>query len=47
MKYIAQKGKIAIKSGVLGAKSVFFGCKNNELASKIERQNGAKCRCSS
>ena len=41
---MAQKGKIGVKSGVLGAKSGEFGVKNNELATKLERQNGAKCR---
>ncbi len=44
MKHMAERGKIAVKSGVLGAKSGFWGCKNNELATKLERQNGAKCR---
>ena len=32
------------KSWVLGAKSGEFGVKNNELATKLERLNGAKCR---
>jgi len=31
----------------LGAKSAYFGIKNNEPAAKLERQNGAKCRFSS
>ena len=47
MKNMAKKSKMAIKKWVLGAKSGFLGCKNNELASKMERQNGAKCRYSS
>ena len=33
-----------LKSRVLGAKSVFSGRKNYELATKLERRNGAKCR---
>ena len=36
--------KWTLKSGVLGAKSVFWVLKNYELATKIERQSGAKCR---
>ena len=44
MKYMVKKGKMVIKKWGLGSKSGFLGCKNNELASKIERQNGAKCR---
>ncbi len=44
MKYMARKGKMVVKSGVLGAKSGFWGCKNHGLATKLERQNGAKCR---
>ena len=44
MKHLAKKAKWPLKSGVLGAKSGFGGCKNNELATKLERQNGAKCR---
>jgi len=31
------------KGGVLGAKSGEFGVKNNELTTKLERLNGAKC----
>ena len=44
MKFMARKGKMTIKSGVLGVKSVFLGVNNKELATKLERQNGAKCR---
>ena len=29
---------------ILGAKSEFLDLKNYELATKLERQNGAKCR---
>ena len=38
------KGKIDTKSGILGSKIGFWGVRNNELASNLERQNGAKCR---
>ena len=31
------------KSRVLGVKSAYLELKNYELATKIERQNGAKC----
>ena len=41
---MAEKGKMDIKSGVLGAKSEFLGLKKYGLATNIERQNGAKCR---
>ena len=44
MKFMARKGKMTIKSGFLGVKSVFLGVNNNELTTKLERQNGAKCR---
>ena len=36
--------KWPLKSGILGAKSVFLGVKNNELATNLERLNGTKCR---
>ena len=39
-----ERAKQTLKSGILGAKSGFLGVKNNELASNLERQNGAKCR---
>ena len=29
---------------ILGAKSEFLDLENYELATKLERQNGAKCR---
>jgi len=32
------------KSGILGVKSAYLDPKNDGLATKIERQNGAKCR---
>ena len=41
---MAKRGKIAVKKWVLGAKSVFWVLKNYELAHKLERLNGAKCR---
>ena len=36
--------KYPLKSGVLGGKSALLDMKNFELADKLERQNGAKCR---
>ena len=44
MKHMAEKGEIDIKSGVLGAKSRYLELKKYGLATKLERQNGAKCR---
>ena len=44
MKHMDRKGKIAVKSGVLGAKSAKLELKKYGLAIKLERQNGAKCR---
>ena len=44
MKHMPERGKMDIKSGVLGAKSGFLELKKYELATKLERQNGAKCR---
>ena len=44
MKHMAKKGKIGVKSGVLGAKSGKLELEKHELAAKLERQNGAKCR---
>ena len=41
---MAEKGKMDIKSGVLGAKSGFLELKKYGLATNIVRQNGAKCR---
>ena len=44
MKHMAEKEKMDIKSGVLGAKRRFLELKKYEQATKLERQNGAKCR---
>ena len=44
MKHMAKKDKIAVKKWGLGAKSGNLDVDNNELATKLERQNGAKCR---
>mgnify|MGYP000843605905 FL=1 len=44
MKHMAEKGKMDIKSGVLGAKSWFLELKKYGLATKLEGQNGAKCK---
>ena len=44
MKHMAKKAKQPLKSRVLGAKSELLGVQNNELATKLERQNGAECR---
>ena len=44
LKYGSNGAKHTLKSGVLGGKSGFWGCKNHELETKLERQNGAKCR---
>ena len=41
---MAEKGKMDIKSGVLGAKSEFLDLKKYGLATNLERQNGAKNR---
>ena len=37
MKYMARKGKMALKSRVLGAKMGNLAVNNNELATKLER----------
>ena len=47
MKHMPERGKMDIKSGVLGAKSGVLELKKYEQATKLERQNGAKCRFSS
>ena len=39
-----KRAKWPLKSGILGAKSAKLGVRNNELATKLERLNGAKCR---
>ena len=44
MKHMAEKGKIDIKSGILGVKSGFLELKKYGLTAKLERQNGAKYR---
>ena len=44
MKHMSKKGKIAVKSRFLGAKYSFSGLKKYELATNLERQNGAKRR---
>ena len=44
MKNMAKKAKWRLKSGVLGAKSGKLELEKHELATKLERQNGAKCR---
>ena len=44
MKHMSKRGKITIKSGVLGDKSRKLGLKNHEPSVKLERQNGAKCK---
>ena len=43
MKHMAEKGKIDIKSGYFVTKSRFLELKKYGLATKLERQNGAKC----
>ena len=44
MKHMPERGKMDIKSGVLGAKRGVLELKKYEQATKLERQNGAKCR---
>ena len=44
LKYGSNGEKHTLKSGVLGAKSGDLGMKNYEPATKLERQNDAKCR---
>ena len=39
-----KSAKWSLKSGFLGAKSGKLELKKYELATKLERQNGAKCR---
>ena len=39
-----RRAKHPLKSGILGAKSGDLGMKNYEPATKLERQNDAKCR---
>jgi len=42
-----KRTKYPLKCRFLGAKSAYFSMKNNELTTKLERQNGAKCKFSS
>ena len=44
MKHMPERGKMDIKSGVLGAKSGFLELKKYGWTTKLEGQNGAKCR---
>ena len=44
MKNIAERGIIAVKSRVLGAKSGYLELKKIRVDDQIERQSGAKCR---
>ena len=44
MKHMDRKGKIAVKKWSFRGKIVYLGVNNHGLASKLERQNGAKCR---
>ena len=44
MKHMPERGKMDIKSGVLGAKSGFLELKKYGLATNLERLNGAKSR---
>ncbi|MFC2813183.1 MAG: hypothetical protein ACFN4S_05075, partial [Prevotella conceptionensis] len=39
-----KRERYPLKSGFLGAKSELLTLKNYEPATKLERQNGAKCR---
>ena len=39
-----KRAKQPLKSGILGAESGKLELKKYELATKLERQNGAKCR---
>ena len=41
---MAERGNATVKKWVLGAKSGELGLENYELATKLERQNSAKCR---
>ena len=44
MKDMAKRAKWSLKSGILGAKNGLLGFKKDEPATKLESQNGAKCR---
>ena len=43
MKHMTKRAKQPSKSGILGSKSGYLGFKNYELATNLERLNGAKC----
>ena len=47
MKHMTKKGKIAVKKWGFGGKKGKLELKKYELATKLERLNGAKCRSSS
>ena len=47
LKTAVKRAKWASKRGILEAKSGYLGLKNYGLATKIERQNGAKCNACS
>ena len=44
MKYMAKRGKIAVKKWEFRGKSGNLGAKKLRVGGQIERQNGAKCR---
>ena len=44
LKTWTKRAKSPLKCGILGDKSGYLGFKNDELATKLERLNGAKCR---
>ena len=44
MKHMAEKGKIAAKKWVLGAKSGDWWVEKIRVGNQTRRQNGAKCR---
>ena len=44
MKHMARKGKTSIKKWVFRGKKWVIGVEKYELATKLEKQNGAKCR---
>ena len=44
MKHMVEKGKIAVKKWGFRRKKWIIAVQNHELDTKLERQNGAKCR---
>ena len=44
MKNMAKRGKMAVKKWVFRGKKRVFGVEKYELATKLERLNGTKCR---